>query len=327
MNRFEWVNPVSVDQAVAQLGGGVVVKAGGIDLMDLLKEHLIEPTRLVNLRTVRGLDQLTDGEGGLRIGPLVTLARLADDAAVRSRYRALADAAGHTSTPQIRISATVGGNLLQRPRCWYFRSEAFVCKKKGGDRCFAIGPTGENAYHAIFGNKICAAVHPSATATALVALGAKLTIRSAAGSREVPLESFFVAPEADVRHENALADGELIVEIAVPPPVRGATSAYTKQGEKESFDWPLAEVAVALEQEAGVCRRASIVLGAAAPVPHRARAAEAALGGKRIDQASARSAARAAVEGATPLAQNAHKVQLFQAIVMRTILAAARRAS
>ena len=173
MNRFEWVNPSSIEQAVAALGSGAVVKAGGIDLMDMLKEHLVEPTRLVNLRTVRGLDHLTDGSEGLAIGPMVTLARLSDDGAVRKRYRALADAAGHAATPQIRNSATVGGNLLQRPRCWYYRSEQFACRKKGGDSCFAIAPTGENAYHAIFDNRICAAVHPSATATALVALGAR----------------------------------------------------------------------------------------------------------------------------------------------------------
>jgi len=327
MNRFEWVNPTSVEQAVAALEQGAVIKAGGIDIMDLLKEHLIEPTRLVNLRTVRGLDQLSDGEGGLRIGSLVTLARLADDPVVRRRYTALADAAGHAATPQIRNSATLGGNLLQRPRCWYFRSEEFNCKKKGGDKCFAIAGNGENAYHAIFGNRTCAAVHPSATATALVALGAVARIHGERGQREAPLESFFVAPEADVRRENALGAGEIITEVTVPPPAAGASSAYIKQGEKESYDWPLAEVAVVIEQQGGVCRRASIVLGAAAPVPYRARAAEQALAGKRIDEGAARAAAAAAVQGATPLAQNAHKVQLFQAVVRRTILAARGSAS
>jgi xanthine dehydrogenase YagS FAD-binding subunit len=323
MNRFEWVNPSSLEQAVAALGKGAVVKAGGIDLMDLLKEHLVEPTRLVNLRTVRGLDHVTDGRDELLVGPLVTLARLADDGAVRRRYRALAEAAGHAATPQIRNAATLGGNLLQRPRCWYYRSEQFVCKKKGGDVCFAVAPTGENAYHAIFDNRICAAVHPSATATALVALGARLRVRSASGGRDLPLESFFVSPATDVTRENQLAEGEIITEIAVPAPPAGTSSAYIKQGEKESYDWPLAEVAVALEQQGGTCRRASIVLGAAAPVPYRSRAAEAALIGRRIDEGSAQAAARTAVDGATPLAQNGHKLQLFQAIVRRAILAAA----
>jgi xanthine dehydrogenase YagS FAD-binding subunit len=327
MNRFEWVNASSIEQAVAELAAGAVAKAGGIDVMDLLKEHLIEPRRLINLRTIRGLDGLRDGDDGLRIGPMVTLARLADDPSVRRRYRALADAAGHAATPQIRNAATLGGNLLQRPRCWYFRSEQFVCKKKGGDRCFATAPTGENAYHAIFDNKLCAAVHPSATATALLALGARLRLQSRGGAREVGLDQFFVAPEKDVARENALAEGEMIVEVIVPAPAPGASSAYIKQGEKESYDWPLAEVAVVLEQEAGTCKRASIVLGAAAPVPYRTSAAEKALVGRRVDEQSAREAARAAMAGATPLAQNGHKVQIFQTIVRRTILAARGSAS
>lgn len=320
MNQFEWVNPTSLEQAAELLGSGAAVKAGGIDLMDLLKERLIAPKRLVNLRAVPGLDRIEAGPEGLRLGPLVTLARLADDPAVNGPYRALAQAAGHAATPQIRNMATVGGNLLQRPRCWYFRAESFDCRKKGGSRCFAI--EGENAYHAIIGNRTCAAVHPSAAAVALVALGAKLELVSHEGRREVALESFFVAPESDVRRENALGERELISKIVVPPPPAGARSAYIKQGEKESYDWPLAEVAVSLEEDGGRCKRASIVLGAAAPVPWRARAAEALLAGKTIDEGTAREAAKAAISGATPLSQNAYKLKIFEAIVRRTILAA-----
>jgi len=320
MNRFAWVNPGSVEEAVAALGDKAEVKAGGIDLMDLLKERLIAPERLVNLRAVPGLDRIEDRPDGLHLGPLVTLARIAEDPAVRRRYRALAEAAGRAATPQIRNVATVGGNLLQRPRCWYFRSEDFDCKKKGGARCFA--QDGENAYHAIVGNEVCAAVHPSAMGTALLALGGRLRIAGPQGAREAPLEGFFVTPEQDVRRENALGVQEIITGIVVPPPAAGASSAYLKQGEKESFDWPLAEVAVLLERDGDTCRRASIVLGAAAPVPHRARAAEAALAGKAINEATAREAARVALQGATPLAQNAYKVKIFEAIVRRTILAA-----
>jgi len=320
MNRFEWVNPSSLEQAVGLLGSGAAVKAGGIDLMDLLKERLIEPKRLVNLRAVPGLDRIEAGPEGLRLGPLVTLSRLADDPAVNGPYRALAEAAGHAATPQIRNMATVGGNLLQRPRCWYFRSESFACRKKGGSRCFAI--EGENAYHAVMGNKTCAAVHPSAAGVALIALGARLELMSPEGRREVALESFFVAPETDVRRENNLGEREIISKIIVPPPPAGGRSAYIKQGEKESYDWPLAEVAVSLEQEGGRCKKASIVLGAAAPVPYRARAAEAILAGKAIDEATAREAAKAALSGATPLSQNAYKLKIFEAVVRRTILAA-----
>jgi xanthine dehydrogenase YagS FAD-binding subunit len=321
MKRFEWMDATTVEQAIAGLGPDAVIKAGGVDVMDLLKEGLIAPSRLVNIRQVRGLDRIAEAsEAGLRIGPLVTLARLASESSVKARYRALAEAAGRAATPQIRNMATVGGNLLQRPRCWYFRSEAYTCLKKGGTTCFAR--EGENTYHAIFGNGKCAIVHPSATATALIALGAKLELRGAKGTREVPLEAFFVTPEVDVLRENALGAGEMITEIRVPPQGAGGSSAYLKQGEKESFDWPLAEVAVALDRSGGAVKRASIVLGAAAPVPYRARAAEAALVGKTVSEESAKVAAKAAIEGATPLAQNKYKVAIFEALVRRTILAA-----
>ena len=325
MNRLEWTNATTVAEVVAQLGPRVAVKAGGVDLMDLMKENLVAPTRLVNLRSVPGLDRVSDSrEHGLRVGPLVTLARLAAEPIVRERYRALADAAGHAATPQIRNMATAGGNLLQRPRCWYFRSEQFNCKRKGGARCFAID--GENAYHAVFDNGTCAIVHPSALAVALVALGARLELTGPSGAREVPLESFFVTPEQDVTRENTLGANDVVTDIRVPAPVAGASSAYTKQGEKESFDWPIAEVAVVLERSGGVsdtCKRASIVLGAAAPTPWRARAAEALLVGRVVDEPSARAAAKAALQGATPLAGNAYKLPVFEAILRRTILAAA----
>lgn len=321
MKPFQWTNPTTVAEAVAALREGGALKAGGIDLVDLMKEGLIAPPRLVNLRSVRGLDRLEAVPGqGLRVGPLVTLARLADDAAVRRRFRALADAAGHAATPQIRNVATIAGNLLQRPRCWYFRSEAFACRRKGGTHCFAID--GENAYHAIFDNGLCAIVHPSATATALVALGATLAVTGPGGPREVGLESIFVGPSADIMHEHRLAATDVITEVRVPEPSPGAASAYGKLGEKESFDWPLAEVACVIERAGGRCKKASVILGAAAPTPHRAREAEAVLTGQALTEDVARAAARAALRGATPLSQNGYKVPMFEALMRRTILAA-----
>ncbi len=316
---FEWTNATSVTEALGQLGPTTFLKAGGVDLMDLMKEVLVAPSRLVNLRTIPGLDGVEATPEGLRIGPMATLARLASDPVVRDKARALSDAAGHAATPQIRNMATAGGNLLQRPRCWYFRSEAFHCKRKGGATCFALD--GENAYHAIFDNRTCAIVHPSALATALVALGGTLTLTGPAGSRNVPLDGFFVAPETDVRREHSLGAAEMITEIRVPASLQ--RSAYTKQGQKESYDWPLAEVAVALEMAGARCNRASVVLGAAAPVPWRARGAEAKLSGQTIDEGVAAAAARAALDGAAPLAQNGYKLPIFEAVVKRTILAAA----
>lgn len=323
MNRFEWAEAATVNEAVAQMNGTAVIKAGGIDLLDRLKEGLEAPQRLVNIRNLKGLDRIRDDAkaGLLRLGPLVTLAQLDADPTIRRSYTALSDAAGHAATPQIRNMATVGGNLLQRPRCWYFRSEQFHCRKKGGERCFAI--EGENQYHAIFGNQLCAIVHPSATATALVALGARLELNGAKGTREVALEEFFLTPEQDIRRENSIGADELITEIRVPAPATEARSAYLKQGEKESFDWPIAEIAVVLESDGGRVKSAAVIMGAAAPVPLRARAAESALVGQVVNEETARRAAQAAVKGATPLSENGYKVPIFETLVRRAILAAA----
>lgn len=321
MNSFEWAEARTVSEAIAQLNRTSVIKAGGIDLLDRLKEGIDAPSRLVNIRNIPALDYIREEAGHLRIGPLVTLARLAEDKIVRGRCAALADAAGHAATPQIRNVATIGGNLLQRPRCWYFRQAEFNCRKKGGERCFAI--EGENQYHAVFGNKLCAIVHPSALSTSLVALHASITLTGPKGEREVALESFFIAPDEDVRRENSIGADEVITEIQVPILASGVRSVYLKQGEKESFDWPIADVAVVLDCRSGSCLQASIVLGAAAPVPLRASAAEAVLAGQAVNEERARAAARAAVKNATPLSENAYKLPVFETLLRRAILSAA----
>ena len=322
--RLEWTNARSIDDAVSQLNEKALVKAGGIDLMDRMKEGLDRPSRLVNIRTIAGLDYIKEESGWLHMGPMVTLATLAEHPAIRRRYTVLADAALQAATPQIRNAATVGGNLLQRPRCWYFRSDQFHCLRKGGDRCFA--QDGENEYHAIFDNEICAIVHPSATASALTALDAKVEVKGKNGTREIALGDLFIRPEKDVTREHVLGPGELLTEIRVPMLTEATRSAYTKVGQKESFDWPLAEVAVVLERRGGMVSKASIVLGAAAPVPWRATAAEKTLTGRLLNDQSAREAATAAVQGARPLSQNAYKVPIFEAVVRRTILAAGQEA-
>lgn len=328
MRPFEWVEAASVDQAVAlSKGNGAAIKAGGIDLLDLMKEGVVAPKRLVNLRNAGGLDTIVveAPEGSpatLQIGALVTLARLAADPGVRAHFPALADAAGQAATPQIRNVATVGGNLLQRPRCWYLRNEAYPCRKKGGHSCYA--QDGENRFHAIFGNEMCAIVHPSSLATALTAYGAKVRIATDRGMREAGIESFLAPPEKDIERENTLASGEVITKATLAGS-QGMRSAYVKVGEKESFDWPLADCAVVLDLSGGKVARASIVLGAAAPVPWRAKAAEAVVVGKTPDEDVARLAGKAALDGARPLAQNGYKLPIFEAIVRRAILAAARK--
>jgi xanthine dehydrogenase YagS FAD-binding subunit len=216
MKGFEWVEPRTVDEALTLLGEGAMAKAGGVDLLDRMKEGLEAPARLVSLRGISGLDRIEEEPGGgLRIGPLVTLARLAEHPGVRQRFTALADAAGHAATPQIRNMATLAGNLLQRPRCWYFRQADFTCRKKGGSECLAQG--GDNRYHAIFGNGVCATVHPSATAPALMVLGASLEVRGSQGTRTLKVEELFVRPDQDVRREHVASSSP---RCACRPPPR-----------------------------------------------------------------------------------------------------------
>ena len=318
MNSFTWIEAADVAGAIAAgAQQGALFKAGGVDLTDLMKERVAQPTALVNLRRIGELDFLREENGALAIGPLVTLARLAEDPRVIKGAKALALAAGWAGTPQIRNLATLGGNLAQRPRCPYFRSELFHCRKKGGSECFAI--PGENQDHAVYDNDLCAIVHPSGTATALVALGAALKLKGPRGERTLPIEQFFVRPEQDVTRENVLQPGELIVEVRVPA---GRRSGYVKLMQKQSFDWPLADAAVALDVEGGSVRDPRVVLGAAAPVPWRAFAVEKALAGKKLDDASARAAAQLATEGATPLDKNKHKLPALQAAVLRSLRAA-----
>lgn len=311
MKAFAWIEPQDLQSAIeAGAAPKALFKAGGVDLNDRLKEHLDEPQALVNIRRLRGLDFVNEDSGGLRLGPLVTLATIASHPAVRKLAPALAEAAGAAATPQIRNAATIGGNLAQRPRCWYFRKEEFHCRRKGGTECFAID--GQNEMHAVFDNDLCAIVHPSALGTALTALGATLKVQGPKGERRVPIDQFFVRPETDIQRENVLQPGELIVEVAAP----ARPSAYVKLMEKQSFDWPLAEAAVALGDEPRV------VLGAAAPVPWRAPKAEALIKGRRIDAALAAQAAKLAVEGAKPLQHNEYKLALLETAAKRALLAA-----
>lgn len=327
MNKFEYVNASSVQSAGAQLTNdwSVRVKAGGIDLLDELKERIIAPRRLVNIKTVPNINEIkTNADGSVTIGALVTLARVHADKTLQAKYFALSEAAGGAATPQIRNVASIGGNLAQRPRCWYYRSEDFACLKKGGDSCFA--QEGDNRFHAIFGNSRCAIVHPSATAVALVALNAKVKLVSLKGDRIIPLEQFFASPETDIKRENVLRADEIITEILLPPLSANTRSYYIKQKEKQSFDWPIADAAVVLEINQGKCSAARIVLGSAAPIPWRVPNAERLLVGRAIDDSSARTAAKIALEGAKPMTHNGYKVPLLEAIVTRTILAAAQKA-
>jgi xanthine dehydrogenase YagS FAD-binding subunit len=323
MNKFAFVDCVTMDEALGQLSDDATIKAGGIDLLDLMKEDIVAPTKLVNIRNIGSLRGIAADQDGLHLGPLSTLSELAAHPEIQKSYTALADAAGHAATPQVRNMATLGGNIMQRPRCWYFRSSDFDCKKKSGtsDECHAH--TGENQYHAVMNNGTCAMVHPSSTAVPLLAMNARVELTSKRGKRTVAMSEFYVPPEKSLVNETVVQPGEIITAVFVPAPESGTRSAYQKYGEKESFDWPLADAGVVLVMDGSHCRKASIVLGVAAPTPIRSTAAETILTGKTIDEASARAAARAAMQGATPLSQNGFKTQLFQTAIYRTVLLAA----
>jgi len=327
MESFEWVDATSVDHAVALLAatrpdGPVVAKAGGIDLIDLMKEGLVRPARIVNLRSIDGLDTITfDAERGLSLDALVTLARIESSPEVRRRYPALADAAAHAATPQLRNAATIGGNLLQRPRCWYLRSQHF--HREGVDAAAALA-SGEHQYHAIFDNAECALVHASTPATALVAYGAQVHLTGPRGrGRTVPLAEFLRPPRFGEDRDTTIEPDEILTRVTVPPTGSSTRAAYHKQTERDSYDWPICDVACVLQMENDTVAAASIVLGWVAPTPRRAATSEQRLVGKPFTDALAREAAKAAVAGATPLAKNGFKVPILEAVVRRTLLAAA----
>lgn len=322
MKPFTYVNAASETEAIAALGterGKYLPLAGGTDLLALMKDYVATPSRLVN---VKNLDNkiVRTPDGGLKIGAAVTIEDLAANADLRSLYPALTAAAAAVGTPQIRAAATVGGNLNQRPRCWYFRNEEFDCLKKGGARCFAAD--GENQYHAIFGGGPCHIVHPSSLAVPAVALGATFRVVGPAGERLVAAANYFVMPARDILSETVLRPNELLTHVILPPPRNAKTATYEVRY-RQSHDWPLASASVVLHTNGTTVRTARVVLGAVAPIPWRAQAAEAELTGKTITEQIAMAAADAAVEAAQPMTQNDYKVRIARTAVKRAIIMAA----
>jgi xanthine dehydrogenase YagS FAD-binding subunit len=318
MKPFALVRPATLAEASREAARpGSELKAGGVDLLDRLKEGFDSPKRVVTIAHLPGLNGITAGPPA-KIGALATLARIASHAEVRRLYPALADAAEGAATPQIRNMATLGGNLCQRPRCWYYRLAEFECRKKGGPTCYA--QDGENRFHAIFDSDLtCCCLHPSATAVALLAYGARVETVSPKGRRRIALDDFFVRPTHDALRENVLAPGEIIETVAIPAPEPGSRSVYRKLKEKESFDWPLVEACVNLTVDGGVIRDSRIVLGSVAPTPRRATEAEAVLRGAKATPEVASRAAEAAVASARPLKQNAFRVRLARVTLERAL--------
>jgi len=330
MKTFEWTNPANVNEAVKMLtvsSPGDIDEAprpiaGGQDLLTTMKDYTSRPVRVVNLKNIRGLDRITLNARGLTIGALVTLSELEEHAGVRKSYPGLAEAAHSIATPQIRNLGTVGGNLCQRPRCWYFRLEEVVCLKKGGSECYAA--SGENKYNAIIGGGPSYIVHPSDLAPMLLALGASVTVVGTAGKRVIPLNKFFTLPsEGNIRRENVLKNEEIITEINVPASPVAARSTYLKFKERESLDFALASAAVAVQMENGTVRDARIVLGGVAPIPWRVPAAEKFVTGKTLTPDVLAETAKIALAEAKPLEKNAYKVPLAQTLVRRALAKAA----
>ena len=320
MRAFRFVEAASAEEAVRLLGAGDGAArpiAGGSDLLGQLKEDSASYDRLVSLAGIPGFAEIDETEANVTIGALVTVETLVGHRFRNRGYGILNEAAQGVATPEIRNVGTVGGNLCQRPRCWYYRNALFNCLKKGGPTCPAVD--GYNKYLAILGAHRCYIVHPSDLAPPLVALGASVEVVGPRGPRWVPLDGFFVGPEKDPLRENVLAADEIVRAVRVPAPPAGWRGTYYKARERSAGDFPMVSAAVGFALTDGIARQARIVLGAVAPVPWRVPAAEAVLEGQPVTPERAAQAAEAALAGAQPMTGNAYKLDLARALLIRCI--------
>jgi xanthine dehydrogenase YagS FAD-binding subunit len=325
MQAFEYARPTTIQDTVKLLSGAqgeAQVLAGGTDLISLMKDGISSPARVVSLQHVKELRGISfTPTKGLRLGATATFEELLENADVRKHYPALFQAAEGVTSPQVRSTGTVAGDLCQRPRCWYYRAGFGLLATQNGK---ALVPDGDNRYHAILGNSGPAYfVSPSSLAPILVALNATLHIHGPQGRRELMVQQFFVTPKSEQESEHALRPGEIVTEVTVPPPGNVKMAAYEVR-EREALDWPLAAAAVVLKIEGGSVQSATVVLGHVAPVPWPAPAAAAALDGKSVNEDVAWAAGQAALTEATPLSKNAYKVQLARVAVKRALLRAVK---
>jgi len=316
---FSYIQAKSLEDAIRLLSeDGARLHAGGTDLLGCLREHIFDAATVVSISRLEKLKGITElPAGGLRIGALTTVAEIARSPIIQAKYAALSQAAAEVASPQLRNQGTIGGNLCQKPRCWYYRGE-FNCLRKGGDRCYAV--KGENQYHCILGGADCYIVHPSDIAPALVALDAGVQIAGPGGNRSAAVENFHMPPSRDVTRETVLEPGEIVTDIILPAPKEGLRSSYRKVRARRSWDFALAGIALAIvfkEDQITDCR---IALSGAAPVPWRLKEAEAVLTGSRRHQEIVQRAAQAALAAAEPLPQNEYKIPLFRGLIEQTIL-------
>ena len=321
--NFRYVQPKSVKEAVKHLAAPqAVVHAGGTDLLGCLRDRVFGARHLVSISRIKALRGISEtSDGGVRIGALATITEVAESPQINRLYPGLARGASEVASPQLRNQGTLGGNLCQKPRCWYYRGE-FHCVRKGGDRCYAVG--GENQFHCIFGGETCYIVHPSDTAPALVALEASVKTQGPDGPRTIPVEKLHMPPENDPRRETVLRPGEILTEILIPAPVPGLRSSYRKVRARRAWDFALAGLALAVQIEEEKVRHARVVFSGVAPVPWRSVEVEHTILGKMLDQETIRKAADAAVKGAEPMESNGYKVPLLKAVVEEELSLAAK---
>jgi xanthine dehydrogenase YagS FAD-binding subunit len=324
MSNFSYVRIRSLKEATEHLSSdGARVHAGGTDLLGCLRDNVFGAKKIVSisgLKNLRGIQETK--EGGLRIGALTTITEITESEKVRDHYPALAKAASEVASPQLRNQGTIGGNLCQKPRCWYYRGE-FHCLRKGGPTCYAY--QGENQFHCIFGSGgICYITHPSDTAPALVAYQATLRIVGPRGTRLLPIEKFYVLPSQDVRKETVLKPNEILTEILLPPQSKGLLSSYRKVRARQSWDFALAGVALALKFKEDRVEKAHVVLSGAAPIPWRSKEAEQTLSGNPLNTDTITRAVNAALKKAEPLEKNSYKIPLFQGILEEELRAIAK---
>lgn len=331
MRPFEYVSPATVDEAIGLIGqnghdrgkglrplAGVQPLAGGTDLLTLMKADIAAPSRLLNIKSLTGLPSgIEDTSQGLSIGALTTLTEIETHPIVQQRYPLLAQAAAVAATPQLRNMATLGGNLLQRPRCWYFRNRRLDCWLKGGEECPAYD--GENQFHALFGGGPCHAVHPSDLAPALLALEAQVHLQGAEGARSLPLAEFFSMPTEDRRQETVVGSDELLLSVSLPPPPEGSRSTYVKAMDRKVWAFALVAVAAMVRLDGRRIANARLILGGVAPIPWRVSAAERELLGAEASPEVFARAAEIALSGAEPLRHNTYKVSLANALIQRAL--------
>jgi xanthine dehydrogenase YagS FAD-binding subunit len=325
MEAFSYANPTTLAEAAKLLGGSwndAQILAGGTDLIALMKDYLTSPKLVVNVKNIKELGGISKSGGGLRIGATATFDDMSSNGALRTEYPAIHQAVMGITSPQMRNMGTAGGDLCQRPRCWYFRNGFGLLAMKDGK---SLVPEGENKYHAIFGGGPAYFVSASSLGPALIALGGTVKIHGASGARTVDAAKFFVIPKSEDEREIDLKPNEIVAEIHLPS-ASGVRNATYEIRERDFMDWPVAAASVAMRTAGGKISNAKVILGHVAPIPWEATKAEEYLNGKTIDESTAEEAGKLAAEGAQPLSQNAYKVQLVKVAVKRALLATTRKA-